>query len=51
MRTGKPLALRIDSDSKRGAANSGFGTFETCPGGLMMSVVRGRPEVIGTQPN
>jgi hypothetical protein len=26
------------------------GTFETCRGGLMMSVVRGRPEVTGTQP-
>ena len=26
------------------------GTFETCQGGLMVSVVRGRPEVTGTQP-
>jgi hypothetical protein len=26
------------------------GTFETCQGGLMMSVVRGRREVTGTQP-
>ena len=29
----------------------GVGTFETCQGGLMMSVVRGRPEVTGPQPN
>jgi hypothetical protein len=35
---------------KRGRAIH-TGTFETCPGGLMMSVVRGRPEVTGTQPN
>jgi hypothetical protein len=30
---------------------SACGTFETCQGGLMVSVVRGGPEVTGTQPN
>ena len=28
-----------------------FGTFETCQGGLMMSVQRGRPEVTGRRSN
>jgi hypothetical protein len=32
------------------AHESAVGTFETCQGGVMMSVVRGRPEVTGTRP-
>jgi hypothetical protein len=42
-----PQILAHPDETNESSATSGSGPFETCRGGLTMSVGRGRPEVDG----